>query len=154
MYLLPFIILVCEEHFHGGALGHAAHGMRKDETVSIGENHHLVLPRQGPAAVHWFLMALAGSAPSSALTKPQATIPCVPNLAGNHAVILFVHGVTGDERSTWTSGDQYWPSMLTRDPSVQRVKISTFTITPSPRLGKTFSIDELADNMRRRSFCG
>jgi len=111
------------------------------------ENHQVVLLRQGRALVYWFLVALATAAPGSAQTKSHATIPWVRNLPSNHAVIIFVHGVTGDELSTWTSSDQYWPSMLTRDPTFSDQNIYVYHY-PSPRLRKTFSIDEIAENMR------
>ena len=30
-------------------------------------------------------------------------------------VIIFVHGVLGDARTTWTNGRTFWPDLLTRD---------------------------------------
>ena len=92
-------------------------------------------------------IALATVALGAAQTKPQATIPWVRKLPTNHGVIVFVHGVTGDERSTWTSGDQYWPAMLTHDPAFDGQNIYVYKY-PSPTLGKAFSIDQIADNMR------
>jgi pimeloyl-ACP methyl ester carboxylesterase len=62
-------------------------------------------------------------------------------------VIIFVHGVTGDERSTWTSGAGFWPDMLTRDPTFDGQNIYVYRY-PSPRLNQTLSIDEVAENMR------
>jgi hypothetical protein len=34
--------------------------------------------------------------------------PWIRHEAGDHGVIVFVHGLLGDERSTWTSGNFYW----------------------------------------------
>src|SRR5438045_4810973 len=65
----------------------------------------------------------------------------------NHGVIVFVHGVMGDERSTWSFGASYWPEMLTHDSVFDGQNIYVYRY-PSPRLGQTFSIDEIADNMR------
>jgi len=98
------------------------------------------------AAVLFFLL-LAAVAASLGQTKPQPTIPWVRHLPSNRAVIIFVHGVTGDERSTWSSGDQYWPTMLTHDPAFNGQNIYLYRY-PSPMLRKAFTIDEVADNMR------
>jgi pimeloyl-ACP methyl ester carboxylesterase len=53
----------------------------------------------------------------------------------------------GDERSTWTSGGQYWPEMLIHDLTFNGQNIYVYRY-PSPLLNRTFSIDEIADNMR------
>jgi len=106
----------------------------------------MVLRCQGLAALRWLLVTIATVAPSSAQMKTQAT-PWVRNLPNNHGVIIFVHGVLGDERSTWSSGDQYWPSTLTHDPTFDGQNIYVYRY-PSPRLSRAFSIDEIADNMR------
>jgi pimeloyl-ACP methyl ester carboxylesterase len=65
----------------------------------------------------------------------------------NHGVIVFVHGILGDERTTWTSGNAYWPEMLTHDPTFDGQDIYVYHY-PSPHLGQAFTIDEVAENMR------
>ncbi len=65
----------------------------------------------------------------------------------NHGVIVFVHGILGDERTTWTSGNAYWPEMLTHDHTFDGQDIYMYHY-PSPHLGQAFTIDEVAENMR------
>jgi pimeloyl-ACP methyl ester carboxylesterase len=94
------------------------------------------------------LLAVAFSAVSSlGQMNEQPTLPWVRHLPGNDSVIVFVHGVTGDARTTWNSKGGYWPSMLTRDPVFDGQNIYVYEY-PSPRLGRSLSIDEVADNMR------
>jgi pimeloyl-ACP methyl ester carboxylesterase len=73
----------------------------------------------------------------------------IRHLPQNRGVIIFVHGVMGDERGTWTStsGKAYWPEMLTHDPDFDGQNIYVYHYQ-SPRVGQAFSIDQLADNMR------
>jgi len=63
--------------------------------------------------------------------------------------IVFVHGVLGDSTSTWTnpSTGAYWPDLLANDLLFARYNIYVYEF-PSPLLGRSYSIDELADNMR------
>jgi pimeloyl-ACP methyl ester carboxylesterase len=105
------------------------------------------LPLQSSALFRCLLIALASVGLSTAQTKRPGTASWVRNVPSNREVIIFVHGVLGDERSTWTSGDQYWPSMLTNDPTFDGQNIYVYHY-PSPRLNQSFSIDEIADNMR------
>jgi pimeloyl-ACP methyl ester carboxylesterase len=65
----------------------------------------------------------------------------------NKSVILFVHGVVGDAKSTWSDGTHYWPAMLREDPAFDGQNIYVYKY-PSPILGRALSIDQLADNMR------
>jgi pimeloyl-ACP methyl ester carboxylesterase len=62
-------------------------------------------------------------------------------------VIVFVHGVTGNARTTWSSGGSYWPELLARDEAFNGQDVYAYGY-PSPRLAKSLSIDELADNLR------
>jgi pimeloyl-ACP methyl ester carboxylesterase len=82
-----------------------------------------------------------------AQTTTPPSLPWVRHLTTNHGVIVFVHGVMGDERSTWTSSDQYWPVMLTRDTTFDGQNIYVYHY-PSPKLSRGFSVDEVAENMR------
>jgi pimeloyl-ACP methyl ester carboxylesterase len=101
------------------------------------------------------MMAFATGAPAIAQTMPSKTVPSkappsipwIRHLPTNRGVIIFVHGVTGNERTTWTSGNEFWPSMLTRDSTFDGQNIYVYGY-PSPRFNKALSIDELAENMR------
>jgi len=66
----------------------------------------------------------------------------------NQGVIVFVHGVLGDGRGTWTSTTgAYWPEMLTHDRDFDGQNIYVFDYR-SPKFAEAFTLDELADNMR------
>jgi pimeloyl-ACP methyl ester carboxylesterase len=67
--------------------------------------------------------------------------------SSSRGVIVFVHGIMGDERSTWTSGSSYWPEMLTHDHTFDGQDIYLYHY-PSPHLDRAFTIDEIAENMR------
>jgi pimeloyl-ACP methyl ester carboxylesterase len=73
--------------------------------------------------------------------------PWIRHDASNHGVIVFVHGILGDERTTWTNGSSYWPEMLMHDHTFDGQDIYLYHY-PSPRLGQAFTIDEVAENMR------
>jgi Leucine-rich repeat (LRR) protein/pimeloyl-ACP methyl ester carboxylesterase len=62
-------------------------------------------------------------------------------------VIVFVHGVLGNSWTSWLNGNFYWPEMLTRDRTFDGQDIYVYSY-PSPSLSRSFSIDELADNLR------
>jgi hypothetical protein len=62
-------------------------------------------------------------------------------------VIVFVHGILGDGRTTWTGANgKYWPDMIANDPAFKDADIFVFSY--STGLLATMSIDELAENMR------
>jgi pimeloyl-ACP methyl ester carboxylesterase len=64
-------------------------------------------------------------------------------------VIVFMHGVLGDGTSTWTNGASYWPNLLTKDPTFDGSSIYVYEY-PTNLIKETFSIDEIAENMRLR----
>ena len=78
----------------------------------------------------------AQTAPSWVRKSPQ-----------NHGVIVFVHGIMGDGRSTWTSGNAYWPEMITHDHTFDGQDVYVYHYS-SPPFHQAFSIDQLAENMR------
>jgi pimeloyl-ACP methyl ester carboxylesterase len=84
---------------------------------------------------------------AAVMTARADSNPWIRHESSDRGVIVFVHGLLGDERSTWTSGNFYWPEMLTHDRAFDGQDIYMYHY-PSPRLGQAFTIDELADNMR------
>ena len=62
-------------------------------------------------------------------------------------MIVFVHGVLGNWRTTWSNGRSYWPELLTRDKTFDGQDIYVYDYQ-SPKLNGSFSVDELADNLR------
>jgi len=67
----------------------------------------------------------------------------------NTGVIIFVHGILGDSISTWTNSktNSYWPRLLTEDTAFDGYDLYIFEY-PSPAFSTSYSIDELADNIR------
>lgn len=66
----------------------------------------------------------------------------------NDRVIVFVHGVLGDARATWTAANgAYWPALLLGDETFKDFDIYVYDY-PSPLFAVSYSIDELADNLR------
>jgi pimeloyl-ACP methyl ester carboxylesterase len=67
----------------------------------------------------------------------------------NRGVIIFVHGVTGDGRGTWTSAvsHAYWPEMLKHDSTFDGQNIYVYSYE-SPLNDVALTIDQLASNLR------
>ncbi|HYK00673.1 MAG TPA: alpha/beta fold hydrolase [Thermoanaerobaculia bacterium] len=65
-------------------------------------------------------------------------------------VIVFVHGIFGDGRTTWTNTTTgaYFPELLTADDAFAGASIWVHDF-PSPKVAPSYSIDELADHLRR-----
>ena len=101
------------------------------------------------------LFALFVTALMSQLALAQAT----PNLESryiresrnNTKVIVFVHGVIGNSTTTWTHSQTkaYWPAMIAGDSDFGNANVYVFSY-PSPPVGKSLSVNELAEAMRRR----
>ena len=67
----------------------------------------------------------------------------------NNTVIIFIHGVLGDTISTWKNDNgAYWPDLLKNDPDFKSVNIYLINY-PSPLIERTYSINELAECIRR-----
>lgn len=87
--------------------------------------------------------------PVAALSAPQSATGYVqPQKAGAERVVVFVHGVLGDARQTWTaSNGAYWPDMLRKDDAFADDDVFVYDY-PTPIFAASYSIDELADNLR------
>jgi pimeloyl-ACP methyl ester carboxylesterase len=72
----------------------------------------------------------------------------VREISGAATAIVFVHGVLGDGKSTWTNAAAYWPDMMKDDPAFDGASIYVYSYPT--RLWANLSIDELAENMRLR----
>lgn len=95
----------------------------------------------------WMGSALMLLATCNAMAQAANDTSFVRNLPKNKGVIVFVHGILGNPKDTWSDGSHYWPAMLRDDPSFDGQNIYVYRY-PSPAFGKSFSVDELADNMR------
>jgi pimeloyl-ACP methyl ester carboxylesterase len=60
-------------------------------------------------------------------------------------VIVFIHGVTGDARETWTSKETaaYWPQLIREDPRFAAANVWVFSYV-SPSIENAQNIEELA----------
>ncbi len=85
----------------------------------------------------------------AAATPAQAESRYVRHDASNRQVIVFVHGVLGNSTETWTNPDSgaYFPALLTQDHDFDGTDIFVVDY-PSPRVGTSLSIDELAESLR------
>jgi pimeloyl-ACP methyl ester carboxylesterase len=74
----------------------------------------------------------------------------VRKIPGSSAVIVFVHGIFGDARETWTNSGpskSFFPDLVADDPQFKNVDIYAYEY-PTSFLNGPFSIDEIAENMR------
>jgi pimeloyl-ACP methyl ester carboxylesterase len=64
-------------------------------------------------------------------------------------VVVFVHGIFGDARSTWThpTTNTYWPQLIAEDAAFENADVYVHAFS-SPYLSSTYTIDELIENMR------
>lgn len=69
--------------------------------------------------------------------------------ARNRGVIVFVHGLMGDSKATWTNAKTgaYWPDLLTKDAAFDGFDVYVYEYD-SPKLSTSYSPDEIAENMR------
>jgi outer membrane protein OmpA-like peptidoglycan-associated protein/pimeloyl-ACP methyl ester carboxylesterase len=95
------------------------------------------------------LVAIALTGLSTLLSAAESHF--VRNIEGKTKVIVFVHGVVGDSTSTWTNSSTgaYWPDLLVADPAFRNANIYVFQYPTAP-VGRSLSINELAEAMRRR----
>ncbi|MGA0560659.1 esterase/lipase family protein [Larkinella sp. VNQ87] len=95
--------------------------------------------------VHILLLGCSGSAQES--DSPPSEY--IRNEAENPGVIVFVHGVTGNSKDTWTHpvSGAYWPNLIANDSAFNGFNVYVYNY-PSPALGKSYNIDEVAENMR------
>jgi pimeloyl-ACP methyl ester carboxylesterase len=66
---------------------------------------------------------------------------------GSDTVMVFVHGVFGDASTTWDGNHGSWPDLLTSDHTFDDADIFVYSYPTG--LDAIFSIDELAEDMRR-----
>jgi pimeloyl-ACP methyl ester carboxylesterase len=67
---------------------------------------------------------------------------------GAARAIVFVHGILGDAKATWTATNgAYWPQLIRQDDTFKADDVFVYDYA-SPLAASRFSIDELADNLR------
>ena len=71
--------------------------------------------------------------------------------SGASRVIVFVHGLGGDGRSTWTNQATrtYWPALLKDDPAFEGFNVYVYQYPTNP-VGPCMSVTDIANDMRLR----
>jgi Alpha/beta hydrolase family len=71
--------------------------------------------------------------------------------SGAPRVIVFVHGLGGDGRSTWTNQATrtYWPALLKDDPAFEGFNVYVYQYPTNP-VGACMSVTDIANDMRLR----
>lgn len=87
-------------------------------------------------AATWSLMSYAHAQPSSGYIRYDPS---------KKEVIVFVHGVVGDSRDTWTNAQtgSYWPALVRDDSTFSDANVWVFGYS-SPKVEKAQNIEELA----------
>lgn len=102
------------------------------------------------SAVVLLLLALI---PISAMGQPPKTSGYLSRDTVRKEVIVFVHGVVGDAKDTWTNQDTntYWPLLIRQDPAFAVANVWVFSYS-SPKLSNAQNVAELSmklgDEMR------
>src|ERR1700709_1703838 len=67
----------------------------------------------------------------------------------NKSVIVFMHGVLGDAKSTWknSSTGAFWPEIVKTDPEFAGYDIYVYDF-PTKLLSRSMSVPELAEDLR------
>jgi pimeloyl-ACP methyl ester carboxylesterase len=90
--------------------------------------------------------------PPHADARPHALPGYIRGSKESHAdrVIVFIHGVFGDGTSTWTNPatGAYFPALIRDDKTFDGVDIWVHEFD-TPKLRRTYTIDELADHLRK-----
>jgi len=90
--------------------------------------------------------------PRHADARPHALPGYIRGSKESHAdrVIVFIHGVFGDGTSTWTNPTTgaYFPALIRDDKTFDGVDIWVHEFD-TPKLRRTYTIDELADHLRK-----
>ncbi len=75
-------------------------------------------------------------------------LPWVRRTDKTDIAIVFVHGLFGDARSTWTNVNthKFWPEMLTKDQAFDGANIYCYEYR-TPKTGPALTVAELAGNM-------
>jgi pimeloyl-ACP methyl ester carboxylesterase len=99
----------------------------------------------------WLLLSCVGGLPFATDCNAQDTSKSEYfRQNGKDSVIVFVHGVLGDSRSTWTnsSTSAYWPALMKADPFFNDFDIFVIGY-PSALFHSSYRVDELVEVLRR-----
>lgn len=96
------------------------------------------------------VLALLGLACPEAETKPAESKSFWVRQDEKPRVIVFVHGVLGDARGTWTNTETgaFFPDLVAKEASFNDAGIFVAGF-PSPALRTSYSIDQLTEKLYR-----
>ena len=101
--------------------------------------------------------ALIAAACATPPAPPPSPTPKIAKLPGyverqksHRRVVIFIHGVIGDGRKTWTdeAHHTWFPSLVANDPAFDGADIWVYDF-PSPAFGTSYDINEVAVDLRR-----
>jgi hypothetical protein len=76
----------------------------------------------------------------------STTLGAEPDLG---TAVVFVHGGAGDQVTTWTCGDTYWPSLLLTQDAARFPGTTVFTVGyPTGYVGDYPTVPEVAEALR------
>jgi pimeloyl-ACP methyl ester carboxylesterase len=157
----PFRVDWTYEFLSDGSVGVAGRWWQigpKRFKASIDVEGTIYLDIAGDCATAWRTPSAAAVKPAFWLTRVGSDVDCSPHppsshyvhqAAKNSAVIVFVHGLFGHSRSTWTNEETqaYWPALIAEDEAF--IGYNVFAVEyPSPFLRRSYMIDELVDHVR------
>ena len=90
-------------------------------------------------------LAIALSIHLSAIAQEPMASAYIQRDPARKDVVVFVHGVTGDARETWTNPvtNAYWPELIRSDERFASANVWVFSYT-SPKLSNAQDVEELA----------
>ncbi len=96
----------------------------------------------------YFLLAvvLSGSSLTPLMAEPAENSKYIREVKSHDWVIVFVHGIIGNSRETWTNAAAYWPDLITQDKDFDGASIYVYEYPTA--VGATMSLSEVAENMR------
>ena len=94
------------------------------------------------------LMLVLVTACSSVTAQVRSASGYMDRDSSRTEVIVFVHGLTGDAKDTWTNDNTkaYWPSLLRGDPTFAEANVWVFSYF-SPKLNDAQNVEELATKL-------
>lgn len=95
------------------------------------------------------LLAGCTSNPTTRSSPPELTPGFVKQSDESDRIIVFVHGIFGDQKNTWINSatGANWPEMITKDPAFRGFDVYTVDFE-SPIFGRASNIPEIASRVR------
>ena len=98
------------------------------------------------AACFLLVLIFSGFSITPSAADPSDNSTCIREVKNHEWVIVFIHGIIGNSRETWTNGTTYWPDLIARDKDFDGTSIYVYEYPTS--VDATMSLSEIAENMR------